>query len=191
MRCLGWTNAVLSGTGEGGKHPVFGIFAVIAGMLTVFITKYLALGGILIPLFFTVCACTLGDAELNQTMATGLYTTHFKMKKLPNCRYVLDLGDVRESARVVVNGKEAGTLFCVPFRLDISSQLQNGKNQIDIYVTNLPANRIAQMDREGKEWRVFKEINVVDLNYKKNKYDTWEVMPSGLNTNPKIMVYQK
>ena len=45
-------------------HPVFGIFAVIAGMLTVFITKYLALGGILIPLFFTVCACTLGDAEL-------------------------------------------------------------------------------------------------------------------------------
>jgi hypothetical protein len=132
---------------------------------------------------------TLGDAELNQTMATGRYTTHFKMKKLPNCRYVLDLGDVRESARVVVNGKEAGTLFCVPFRLDISSQLQNGKNQIDIYVTNLPANRIAQMDREGKEWRVFKEINVVDLNYKKNRYDTWEVVPSGLNTNPVIVCY--
>ena len=45
-------------------HPVFGLFAVIAGMLTVFLTKYLALGGILIPLFFTVCACTLGDTEL-------------------------------------------------------------------------------------------------------------------------------
>ena len=45
-------------------HPVFGIFAVIAGMLTVFITHYLALGGILIPVFFTVCACTLGDTEL-------------------------------------------------------------------------------------------------------------------------------
>ena len=134
---------------------------------------------------------TLGDADLNQTMATGCYSTTVKLKTEAGKRYVLDLGDVRESARVVVNGQDCGTLFCVPFRVDITKQLKKGKNTIDLYVTNLPANRISQMDREGKEWRIFKEINVVDLNYKKNKYDTWEVMPSGLNTNPKIMVYQK
>ena len=134
---------------------------------------------------------TLGDADLNQTMATGCYSTTVKLKTEAGKRYVLDLGDIRESARVVVNGQDCGTLFCVPFRVDITKQLKKGKNTIDLYVTNLPANRISQMDREGKEWRIFKEINVVDLNYKKNKYDTWEVMPSGLNTNPKIMVYQK
>lgn len=132
---------------------------------------------------------TLGDKALDQTMATGLYCTTVKLKKAEGKRYVLDLGDVRESARVVVNGQEAGTWFSVPYRHDITALLKNGKNKIEVYVTNLPANRIAQMDREGKEWRIFKEINVVDLNYKKNKYDTWEVVPSGLNTNPEIKVY--
>lgn len=131
----------------------------------------------------------LGEDVLNQTMATGKYSTAIKLKKEENRRYVLDLGDVRESARVVVNGKDVQTLFSVPFRCDITDYVSKGKNKIDLYVTNLPANRIAQMDREGKEWRIFKEINVVDLNYKKNKYDTWETVPSGLNSNPKILVY--
>lgn len=131
----------------------------------------------------------LGNDDLNQTMATGLYSTVLKLKKSEDDSYVLDLGDVRESARVVVNGQEVATLFSVPYRCDITDKLVAGKNKIDIYVTNLPANRIAQMDREGKEWRIFKEINVVDLNYKKNKYDAWSIVPSGLNTNPKIIVY--
>ncbi len=132
---------------------------------------------------------SLGEDVLNQTMATGRYSTTVKLKETEGKRYVLDLGDVRESALVVVNGKEVQTLFCVPFRCDITGYVTEGKNKIDLYVTNLPANRIAQMDRDGKEWRIFKEINVVDLNYKKNKYDTWETMPSGLNSNPKLVVY--
>lgn len=132
---------------------------------------------------------TLGDADLNATMATGLYSTTLKLKKQDGKRYVLDLGDVRESARVVVNGEDCGTLFSVPFKVDITKALKKGKNTIELYVTNLPANRIAKMDRDGKEWRIFKEINVVDLNYKKNKYDTWEVVASGLNTNPAIFVF--
>ena len=44
--------------------PVFGLFSVAAGLIIMFVTKYLALGGVLIPLFFTICACTLGDPEL-------------------------------------------------------------------------------------------------------------------------------
>ena len=132
---------------------------------------------------------TLGDADLNETMATGLYSTTVKLKKQDGKRYVLALGDVRESARVVVNGEDCGTLFSVPFKVDITKALKKGKNTIELYVTNLPANRIAKMDRDGKEWRIFKEINVVDLNYKKNKYDTWEVVASGLNTNPEIFVF--
>jgi hypothetical protein len=112
-----------------------------------------------------------------------------KLKKQDGKRYVLALGDVRESARVVVNGEDCGTLFSVPFKVDITKALKKGKNTIELYVTNLPANRIAKMDRDGKEWRIFKEINVVDLNYKKNKYDTWEVVASGLNTNPEIFVF--
>jgi hypothetical protein len=54
-------------------------------------------------------------------------------------------------------------------------------------VANLPANRIAQLDRDGVEWRKFKEINVVDLNYKNTLYDKWEPVPSGLNSPVRII----
>ena len=116
-------------------------------------------------------------------MATGCYTTTFSAKRnktMDGCHHILDLGDVRESARVVLNGKEVATLFAVPFRCDITPYIKKGKNTLKVYVTNLPANRIAQMDRDSIPWRHFKEINVVDLNYKRDHYDSWTPMPSGL-----------
>ena len=47
-------------------------------------------------------------------------------------------------------------------------------------VTNLGANRISKTDRDGIEWRKFKEINVVDINYKTTGYGSWAPVPSGL-----------
>lgn len=134
---------------------------------------------------------TLGDSLLNTTMATGIYKTTFTLpKRQPNTAYVLDLGDVRESARVLVNGQDAGTLFAVPFRVDITPYLREGANTLEVEVANLPANRIAQLDRDKVEWRRFKEINVVDLNYKKNLYDRWEPVPSGLNSPVRLIAYR-
>jgi len=132
---------------------------------------------------------SLGEEELNRTMATGQYSTTVKLHKEPGSRFVLDAGDVREWVTVKVNGKEAATLFSVPYRCDITDFVVDGQNKIELDVTNLPANRIADMDRNGIEWRKFKEINVVDLRYQKTKYDGWEVVPSGLNSNPKVLVY--
>ncbi|MDE7117276.1 MAG: glycosyl hydrolase family 2, partial [Bacteroidaceae bacterium] len=133
----------------------------------------------------------LGDSY-SKRMATGCYTTYFTAKRnkaFGDCRHILDLGDVRESARIVVNGKEVATLFAVPFRCDITPYVKKGKNKLQVYVTNLPANRIADMDRQGIEWRKFKEINVVDLNYKKNLYDTWKPVSSGLNGAVRLISY--
>ena len=130
----------------------------------------------------------LNDHILNTTMATGDYSTIVKLKKQKGKRYILDAGDVREWVRVVINGQEVATLFAVPFQCDITDYIKNGKNHIELFVTNLPANRIAEMDRQGVEWRKFKEISVVDLNYKNTKYDGWATVPSGLNSNPVIFV---
>jgi hypothetical protein len=58
--------------------------------------------------------------------------------------------------------------------------LKQGENHLEIEVTNLSANRIADYDRRGVEWRNFKEINIVDINYKTTKYSNWEPVPSGL-----------
>lgn len=122
------------------------------------------------------------------TMGTGVYETTFKLsKEQAKKQWSIDLGDVRESARVYINGHYMGCAWAVPYILHCKDALSKGKNTIRIEVTNLPANRIAALDREGVKWRKMKEINVVDINYKKTTYDKWEPVPSGLNSTVKLV----
>jgi hypothetical protein len=133
---------------------------------------------------------TLDNKNAKVTMGTGVYTTHLLLKKkdVKNVeRWRIDLGDVRESARVYINGQFIGCAWSVPFILDCKQALKAGDNEIRIEVTNLPANRIAELDRQGIQWRKMEEINVVDINYKKTLYDQWEPVPSGLNTEVKLI----
>ncbi|EGK01520.1 alpha-L-rhamnosidase [Dysgonomonas gadei] len=122
----------------------------------------------------------LDNDELKKNMGTARYTIKFNFKKSINQDYRLCLGDVRESARVCVNGKDAGTLFAVPFETNIGQLLINGENTLEIEVTNLPANRISDYDKRGVEWRIFQEINFVSITYKDVRFDTWNPVPSGL-----------
>lgn len=125
----------------------------------------------------------LGDSVLSSLMGTGVYTKKFNVSDFnPVNRWTIDLGDVRESARVFLNGKFVGIAWAAPFILDATGFVKPGENTLRIEVTNLPANRIARMDREGKEWRKMKEINVVDINYKKTSYSGWKPVESGLNS---------
>ena len=124
--------------------------------------------------------------EAAVTMGTGVYETTFKMGK-PEGQYAIDLGDVRESARVYINNVFVGCAWSVPYILNFdSSVLKKGKNTLRIEVTNLPANRIADLDRKGVEWRKFEEINVVDIKYQKTKYNNWAPVPSGLNSKVRL-----
>ena len=116
-------------------------------------------------------------------MGTGTYTTTFRLsRKQARQHWLIDLGDVRESARVYINGQFIGCAWAVPFILDCRNTLRKGKNELRIEVTNLPANRIADLDRRRVKWRKFNEINVVDLNYKRTTYEHWSPVPSGLNS---------
>ena len=116
------------------------------------------------------------------TMGTGVYETSFKLSKEDARRqWTIDLGDVRESARVYINDTYVGCCWAVPFTLNCSNTLKKGINRLRIEVTNLPANRIADMDRHNVKWRKMKEINVVDINYKKTTYENWKPVKSGLN----------
>jgi len=123
----------------------------------------------------------LDDDSAKVTIGTGIYTTHLKLSKADARKsWSIDLGDVRESARLYINGRFIGCAWSVPFTLDCKDALHAGDNEIRIEVTNLPANRIADLDRKGVEWRKFNEINVVDIHYKKTHYDSWAPVPSGL-----------
>lgn len=126
--------------------------------------------------------------EAKVTMGTGVYETTIELnKKQAACNWKLDLGDVRESARVYINGKFIGCAWAVPFQLNCGQAFQKGKNTIRIEVTNLPANRISDLDRMDVKWRKMKEINVVDINYKKTSYKDWKPVPSGLNSEVKLI----
>lgn len=133
---------------------------------------------------------TLDDDSAKVTMGTGVYTTRVKLSKAEAAhRWMLNLGDVRESARVYVNGTYLGIVWAVPFTVNCQNALRKGWNDIRIEVTNLPANRIADLDRKGVKWRKFNEINIVDLNYKKTNYAGWTPVKSGLNSPVSLLSY--
>ena len=130
---------------------------------------------------------TLGDSAA-VTMGTGVYETVVKLSAADaKCQWFIDLGDVRESARVYINNVYIGCAWAVPFILDCKNSLKKGKNTIRIEVTNLPANRIADLDRQGVNWRKFKDTNIVSLDYKKKPYTDWNPVPSGLNSPVKLV----
>ena len=131
---------------------------------------------------------TLGDDSARVTMGTGVYTTRLRLQKKDlSGHWRIELGDVRESARVYINGKFIGCAWSVPFVLDCDNVLKAGVNEIRIEVTNLPANRIADLDRRGVKWRKMEEINVVDINYKRTTYESWDPVPSGLNSEVRLV----
>jgi hypothetical protein len=117
------------------------------------------------------------EATAFSGMAT--YTTHFKAPKGKVDRWKLQLGDVRESAQVWLNGSYVGTAWSVPFELELGS-LKKGNNTLTVKVTNLGANRVRDMEIRGQEWKNFYEINMVDKDYKEFDATKWDPMPSGL-----------
>ncbi|MBR2234546.1 MAG: glycosyl hydrolase family 2 [Prevotella sp.] len=129
------------------------------------------------------------DEQTKVIMGTGVYSTHFKLskKQLADGQWHIDLGDVRESARVYLNGQFLGCAWSVPFVLSTQGALKVGDNELRIEVTNLPANRISDLDRRGIKWRKMEDINVVDISYKKTTYDQWTPMPSGLHSEIKLI----
>ena len=131
---------------------------------------------------------TLDDDSAKVTMGTGVYTTHIRLSKAEaNANWQIELGDVRESARVYINGQFIGCAWSIPFVLDCKNSLKAGMNEIRIEVTNLPANRIADLDRQGVKWRKMEEINVVDINYRRTTYGDWDPVPSGLNSEVRLI----
>jgi hypothetical protein len=111
---------------------------------------------------------------------TGRYSMTFNLPEANADEWVLDLGQVNESARVFINGKAVGTLWSLPFRANVGSFLVPGQNLIEVEVTNAPANRIADLDKRKVEWKFFYDINVANRAYKPFDASGWEPMQSGL-----------
>ncbi|MBD8083353.1 glycosyl hydrolase [Chryseobacterium caseinilyticum] len=121
------------------------------------------------------------DASTLSFSGTGVYTTTLKLKKKNADDYLLKFDKLYESARVIVNGQDAGIVWSLPFEINIGKYLKKGKNTIQIEVCNLMANRIRDMDQKKIQWRNYHEINFVNINYKPFDASNWKVQPSGLD----------
>jgi hypothetical protein len=54
----------------------------------------------------------------------------------------IDLGEVKNIARVRLNGQEAGVLWCSPWRVDVTRALRGKGNELEVTVANLWPNRL-------------------------------------------------
>jgi len=118
-------------------------------------------------------------ADADAFSGSATYTLEFNNPNSKTESWNLNLGDVRESAKVWLNDELIGTAWSVPYKLNIG-KLKPGKNTLKIQVTNLSANRIRDKELKGEEWKIFYEINMVDKDYKKFDATKWSPMPSGL-----------
>lgn len=83
------------------------------------------------------------DPGVKYFSGTAAYDNTFDMPTVTkNASYILDLGEVKNIAEVIVNGKNVGTVWKKPFRIDITDALKTGRNTVQIQVTNLWVNRL-------------------------------------------------
>lgn len=141
-------------------------------------------GGPALPAAYRTCE--LGswtkapDARAQAFAGTARYTLRFPAPAQHAEEWLLDLGDVRHSARVRLNGQTIAALVAVPFRARVGPWLKQAENLLEIEVTNLSANRIRDLERRKIDWKIMKDINIVNIHYKPLDPSRWPIEESGL-----------
>ncbi|MBD2702721.1 glycoside hydrolase [Spirosoma sp. BT702] len=83
------------------------------------------------------------DPGIKYFSGTATYDNSFNVALVDkSAHYVLDLGDVKNIAEVTVNGQNMGIIWKKPFRVDVTSALKTGANNVSIKVTNTWVNRL-------------------------------------------------
>jgi hypothetical protein len=91
-------------------------------------------------------------AVLRAFSGTARYTIALKKPEAKADEWILDLGDVKSTARVKLNGKEIATLVARPFRVPLGDALRDGTNTLEIEVSNAMFNRVAALDKPNFGW---------------------------------------
>jgi hypothetical protein len=77
----------------------------------------------------------------------GTYECDFDVTLPAGLAVLLDLGRVRETAGIFVNGVAAGVAWMRPYELEITNQVRPGRNRLRVEVTNLLINKVLAMGR--------------------------------------------
>jgi hypothetical protein len=127
---------------------------------------------------------SLPDHATQIFSGTASYSTTFKSSGETG-DWMLDFGDIQNSATVILNGDSLATLIAPPFRVIIEEQLLNEDNKLEVRVSNLMANRISDLDKRGIQWKKFYNVNF-PARKPENRVDGlfnsagWSPLPSGM-----------
>lgn len=126
-----------------------------------------------------------GD-DVKNFSGSAKYSINFEKPPINSPAYLLDVGEVHETAEVFLNGKKIATLIGPKFQVVVSAENFNQSNTLEIIVSSLMANRIAYMDRSNMQWKKFYNINMSARrreNLKNGVFDAsaWKPLPSGLS----------
>jgi hypothetical protein len=83
------------------------------------------------------------DPFVKYFSGTAIYKKSFELtKEQANSLVRLQLGKVFDIARVSLNGKDLGITWTAPWRVDLTDVVKEGKNELEIVVTNCWSNRL-------------------------------------------------
>lgn len=80
--------------------------------------------------------------EIQYYSGIAIYKKAFSIEKSIESPLFIDLGVVNDMARLKLNGKDLGVIWCAPWRLDISKFLKVGENKLEIEIANRWVNRL-------------------------------------------------
>jgi hypothetical protein len=118
---------------------------------------------------------TLNENEqIRYYSGTAIYKNSFTMDHKPaNETLYLDLGKVNMMAKVKINDKYVGGVWTMPYRLDVTEQLEAGVNSIEIELVNTWVNRIIGDLKLPQEQRI---LNMSSISWQNDS----PLQPSGL-----------
>ena len=128
----------------------------------------------------------IGGNDTKIFSGTAQYSTSLPKPTIQSPAWLLDLGNVGESAEVLLNNKSLGKLLGPSYQLVIPTSLLKDANLLQVNVTNGMANRIADLDKRGVEWKKFYNVNFpsrLPANRNANGIfdaSAWTPKPSGL-----------
>jgi hypothetical protein len=116
------------------------------------------------------------DEGVRYFSGTGTYTKTIQAPPdwfRSGAQLLLDLGEVKNLAEVLINGKSLGIVWKTPYRVDVTDSLKQGANTVEMRVTNPWVNRIIG-DRQSNAAK-----NFTFTSPKFYKADS-QLVPSGL-----------
>ena len=93
------------------------------------------------------------DRGIKYYSGIATYNKTFNVDQLEDGKYYLDLGVVHDIARVKLNGRDLGVVWCAPWHIEVSGALIKGENKLEIEVANRWINRLLG-DRKGPDAQV-------------------------------------